>query len=118
MERNRLDLPADKIADPDLDSLVRKTDQLNGQNRPAHTIAFPKDPSRWLSHYVFEPRPITLTREGEVQGGAELPGGIAFRPELRERRLRTPLLRRRRSVLRSRNPFLPPAGRQARRLRH
>ena len=32
-------------------------------------MPFPKDPSRWLSHYQFTPRPITLTREGDVDGG-------------------------------------------------
>ncbi len=72
MERNRLELSPEKIAGLDLESLARKADQLNQINRQTHTTPFPKGPSRWLSHYVFEPRPITFTRQGEVQGGLSL----------------------------------------------
>jgi hypothetical protein len=35
----------------------------------AWTTPFPKAPSRWLSHYQFTPRPIALTRQGDVDGG-------------------------------------------------
>jgi len=37
--------------------------------RETFTTLFPKAPSRWRSHEAFTPRPIALTREGDVEGG-------------------------------------------------
>jgi hypothetical protein len=78
MERNKLELSPKVITGFDLDSLVRKADQLNLENRQTYAIPFPKNPSRWRSHYHFEPRPIAFTCEGEVEGGLNWLAGSLF----------------------------------------
>ncbi len=68
MQRHKLELSAEKIAEFDLDALARKAERLNQRSRESYTAPFPKEPSRWLSHYRFEPRTIAFTSEGEVEG--------------------------------------------------
>jgi hypothetical protein len=53
----------------DLEAFVRQAEALNQRNHERFTSPFPKRPSRWISHYQFEPRPITLTNQGAVEGG-------------------------------------------------
>ena len=53
----------------DLDAFVRQAKALNQQNREHFTTPFPKRPSRWISHYQFQPRPITFTDKGAIEGG-------------------------------------------------
>jgi len=78
MERNKLDLSADKIAGLDLEALVKKAAELNRKNLDTHTTPFPKNPSRLESHYRFEPRSIAFTSEGEVEGGLSWLVGSLF----------------------------------------
>src|SRR5215471_18631704 len=69
MNRHMLSLSHEQLTAFDLDVFVAHADALNQHNREAFTPPFPKAPSRWLSHYEFTPRPIALTREGDVEGG-------------------------------------------------
>jgi hypothetical protein len=69
MSRHILDLSHDQLTPFDLDAFVTHADGLNQHHRETCTALFPKAPSRWLSHYVFTPRPTSLTREGDVDGG-------------------------------------------------
>ena len=69
MNRHMLSLSHEQLTAFDLDAFVAHADALNQHNREAFTTPFPKAPSRWLSHYEFTPRPIALTREGDVEGG-------------------------------------------------
>jgi hypothetical protein len=69
MSRRILSLCHEQLTSFDLDALVAHADALNQRNREVFTTPFPKAPSRWLSHYEFTPRPIALTREGDVEGG-------------------------------------------------
>ena len=52
-----------------LDAFVSHADTLNQHHRETFTAPFPKAPSRWLSHYRFTPRPLSLTTEGDIEGG-------------------------------------------------
>jgi hypothetical protein len=52
----------------DLDAFVHQAKALHQQNRERFTIPFPKQDSRWISHYQFQPRPITFTDKGAVEG--------------------------------------------------
>jgi hypothetical protein len=69
MSRHMLSLSHEQLTSFDLDAFVAHADALNQHNREAFTTPFPKAPSRWLSHYEFTPRPIALTRDGDVEGG-------------------------------------------------
>lgn len=53
----------------DLEAFVSQAKALNQQNRERFTTPFPKPSSRWISHYQFQPRPITFTDKGAVEGG-------------------------------------------------
>lgn len=68
MSRKELVLSAEKIQPFDLEALREKAAELNRKNRENYTTLFPKAPSRWLSCYRFEPRPVGFTPEGEVEG--------------------------------------------------
>jgi len=52
----------------DLEAFISQAKALNQQNRERFTTPFPKPDSRWSSHYQFQPRPITLTDKGAVEG--------------------------------------------------
>lgn len=69
MSRHILSLCHEQLTSFDLDAFVAHADALNQRNREVFTTPFPKAPSRWLSHYAFTPRPLVLTREGDVEGG-------------------------------------------------
>lgn len=53
----------------DLEAFVSQTKSLNQRNQERFTTPFPKHDSRWISHYQFQPRPITFTDKGAVEGG-------------------------------------------------
>ena len=53
----------------DLEAFVSQANSLNQRNQERFTTPFPKPPSRWLSHYQFQPRSITFTDKGAVEGG-------------------------------------------------
>jgi len=69
MSRPSLSLSHEQLTSFDLDAFVAHADALNQHNRETFTTPFPKAPDRWLSHYAFTPRPLVLTREGDVDGG-------------------------------------------------
>lgn len=69
MSRHILSLSPDQLTAFDLDAFVAHAEALNQHNRNTFTTPFPKDPSRWLSHYAFTPHPIAFTSQGEVDGG-------------------------------------------------
>jgi len=64
-----LSLSPDQLTAFDLNAFVAHAEALNQQNRDTFTTPFPKDPSRWLSHYEFTPHPIEFTSQGDVDGG-------------------------------------------------
>jgi hypothetical protein len=64
-----LSLSHAQLTSLNLEAFVTQADALNQHHRETFTTRFPKAPSRWLSHYAFTPRPIVLTREGDVEGG-------------------------------------------------
>jgi hypothetical protein len=78
MSRSILSLSPEQLTSCDLEAFVTHAHTLNQQHREACTTPFPKDPSRWLSHYQFTPRPIALTREGDVEGGLSWLLGATF----------------------------------------
>ena len=69
MSRHMLSLSPDQLTAFDLDAFVVHAEALNQHNRNTFTTPFPKDPSRWLSHYAFTPHPIAFTSQGDVDGG-------------------------------------------------
>lgn len=69
MSRHILSLSPEQLTDFDLDAFVAHAERLNQQNRETFTTPFPKAPSRWLSHYRFQPQPLVFTSEGDVDGG-------------------------------------------------
>lgn len=69
MSRHMLSLSHEQLTSFDLEAFVTQAEALNQHHRETCTTRFPKVPSRWLSHYAFTPRPIVLTREGDVDGG-------------------------------------------------
>jgi hypothetical protein len=69
MDRNIIPVSQAQLTSFDLDAFVRQAEALNQRNRERFTNPFPKHASRWLSHYQFQPRPITFTEQGAVEGG-------------------------------------------------
>ena len=69
MNRHILSLSREQLTSFDLEAFVTQANALNQHHRETFTTRFPKVPSRWLSHYAFTPRPIGLTREGDIEGG-------------------------------------------------
>jgi hypothetical protein len=69
MNRKIIPISHAQLTSLDLEAFVRQAEALNQRNHERFTSPFPKRPSRWISHYQFEPRPITLTHQGAVEGG-------------------------------------------------
>ena len=69
MSRHMLSLSHEPLTSFDLKAFVTQADALNQHHRETFTTRCPKVPSRWLSHDAFTPRPMGLTREGDVDGG-------------------------------------------------
>jgi hypothetical protein len=69
MSRHILSLPDAQLTPFDLDAFVAHAETLNQRHHAVFTTPFPKDPGRWLSHYHFTSRPLTLTQDGDVDGG-------------------------------------------------
>ena len=69
MSRHILSLSPEQLTAFDLDAFVAQAQWLNQHHRDTFTTAFPKAPSRWLSHYDFTPQPLELTPEGNIDGG-------------------------------------------------
>lgn len=69
MNRKIIPVSHAQLTSLDLEAFVRQAEALNQRNRERFTSPFPKCPSRWISHYQFEPRPITFTDQGAVEGG-------------------------------------------------
>jgi len=68
MSRSILSLSPEQLTSFDIEAFVSHAHALNQQHLEAFTTPFPKASSRWLSHYQFTPRPVALTREGDVDG--------------------------------------------------
>lgn len=69
MSRHILSLSPEQLTAFDLDAFVAHAERLNQHHRDTFTPAFPKAPSRWLSHYEFTPYALQLTSEGDIDGG-------------------------------------------------
>lgn len=69
MSRHILTLSPLQLTAFDLETFMTHAKAFNQQHLAACTTPFPKAPTRWLSHYQFIPRPLVLTREGDVDGG-------------------------------------------------
>jgi hypothetical protein len=69
MSRHILSLSPEQLTAFDLDAFVAHAQRLNQHHRDTFTTAFPKAPSRWLSHYDFTPHALELTPEGDIDGG-------------------------------------------------
>lgn len=69
MDRKIIPVSHAQLTSFDLDAFVRQAKALNQRNRGRFITPFPKRPSRWISHYQFEPRPIAFTEQGAVEGG-------------------------------------------------
>lgn len=78
MSRHILSLPDAHLTPFALDAFVAHAEVLNQRNREAFTTPFPKDPSRWLSHYHFTPQPLAFTNEGDVEGGLSWLVGVTL----------------------------------------
>ena len=116
MSRKELSLPIEHIRAFDLERLRENAADLNRRHLEAYTTPFPKAPSRWLSHYQFEPRAIELTPDGEVEGEDELAHGLGVRLWFHAGCLRSLLLPGRGQLLRPGQPLRAGVGRQGRRL--
>jgi hypothetical protein len=69
MSRHILSLSPEQLTAFDLDAFIAHAQRLNQHHRDTFTTAFPKAPSRWLSHYDFTPYALELTPEGDIDGG-------------------------------------------------
>ena len=69
MNRKIIPVSHVQLTSLDLDAFVRQAKALNQRNRERFTSPFPKCPSRWISHYQFQSRPITFTDTGAIEGG-------------------------------------------------
>ncbi len=69
MNRKIIPVSPSQLTSLDLEAFVHQAKALNQRNRERFTTPFPKQDSRWISHYQFEPRPITLTDKGAIEGG-------------------------------------------------
>ena len=73
-----LALSPDQLTAFDLDACVAHAQALNQHNRLTFTTPFPTASSRWLSHDEFTPHPITLTSQGDVDGGLSWLVGVTL----------------------------------------
>ena len=84
MDRKIIPVSHAQLTSFDLDAFVRQAKALNQRNRERFTHPFPKRPSRWISHYQFQPRSIAFTDQGAVEGGlswlSRRHPGFQFRP--------------------------------------
>jgi len=78
MNRKIIPVSHPQLTSLDLEAFVRQARALNQRNHDTFTTPFPKHASRWISHYPFQPRPITFTDKGAVEGGLSL--GCLNRP--------------------------------------
>lgn len=69
MSRHILTVSHEQLTSFDLDAFVAHAAALNHHYQETFITPFPKAPSRWLSHYQFTARPITLSTDGNVEGG-------------------------------------------------
>ena len=69
LSRHILSLSHEQLTACDLNAFVAHADALTQLHCTTCTTLFPKAPSRWLSHDPCRPRPLTLTTEGDVEGG-------------------------------------------------
>ena len=69
MSRHIVSLSHEHLTSFDLEAFMTHVAALTQHPREAFTTPFPKAPNRWLSHYHFTPRPLTLTQDGDVEGG-------------------------------------------------
>lgn len=69
MDRKIIPVSHAQLTSFDLDAFVRQAKALNQRHRDRFTNPFPKRPSRWISHYQFQPRPLAFTEQGAVEGG-------------------------------------------------
>ena len=69
MNRKIIPVSHSQLTSLDLEAFVSQAKALNQQNCERFTTPFPKRPSRWLSHYQFQLRPIAFTDQGAVEGG-------------------------------------------------
>jgi hypothetical protein len=68
MNRKIISVAPSQLTSVDLEAFISQAKALNQQNRERFTTPFPKPDSRWISHYQFQPRPITFTDKGAVEG--------------------------------------------------
>lgn len=68
MNRKIISVAHSQLTSVDLEAFISQAKALNQQNRERFTPPFPKPDSRWISHYQFQPRPITFTDKGAVEG--------------------------------------------------
>ena len=68
MDRKIIPVSHAQLTSFNLDAFVRQAEALNQRNRERFTRPFPKRPSRWISHYQFQPRPLAFTDQGAVEG--------------------------------------------------
>lgn len=68
MNRKIISVAHSQLTSVDLEAFISQAKALNQQNRERFTTPFPKPDSRWISHYQFQPRPITFTDKGAVEG--------------------------------------------------
>lgn len=69
MSRHIIPLSPEQLTAFELETFVTHATALHQQHREAFTAPVPKAPRRWLSHYAFTPRPVTLTPQGNIEGG-------------------------------------------------
>jgi hypothetical protein len=69
MNRKIIPVSHAQLTSLDLEAFVRQAEALNQRNQEHFTTPFPKHDSRWISHYEFQPRRITFTNQGAVEGG-------------------------------------------------
>ena len=69
MSRKIIPVSHPQLTSLDLEAFVSQAKALNQRNQERFTTPFPKHDSRWISHYQFQPRPITFTDKGAVEGG-------------------------------------------------
>ena len=69
MHRKIIPVSHPQLTSLDLEAFVSQAEVLNQRNQATFTTPFPKPSSRWISHYQFQPRPITFTDKGAVEGG-------------------------------------------------
>jgi hypothetical protein len=78
MPRRKLKICQETLSPFLVTELKSAAEEFNRKNREYHTRTFPKNPARWLSHYHFEPRRVTFTPTGEVDGGISWLVGSLF----------------------------------------